>query len=386
MRFAGSDAAWAELSEGRPMKWAEIDVGALRDNAAALRRHTGEAVQHIAMVKANGYGHGAVLAARAFVDAGASWLGVSSAEEALQLRDAGLGQPVLAVAWTHPSTHATLLRRGVDVTVWDSSAVDSLRQAAGEGPGGARIHVKVNTGMNRIGVTVDGLPALLRLIAGSRQLCLAGIFTHFADADGVDDGFTEAQHEAFLDAIAMAKDVNPEVLVHCANSAALLRHPHMHHDAVRPGIALYGYAPPGAAGIAQVRPAMSVLACVTQVKTVHRGDAVGYGRTWTASRDTRVATVAAGYADGVQRAQSNRGHALVRGVRCPMIGRVSMDQTTIDVSELDDVAAGEPVTLLGGQNGTALGADDVAAAAGTIAHEVLCGVSARVPRVVVNRP
>jgi len=383
-RYAGEQAAWPALIDGRPLKWAEIDPAALRANAAALRRHTGAGVGVIAMVKANGYGHGAVLASRAFLDGGATWLGVSSAEEAVQLRSAGIEAPILLVGWAPPQSRKAVIATGVELAVWDADTVSGLDAAARDAGRPARVHVKVDTGMNRLGARPEAVAPLLRLIAASSNLHLSGVFTHFADADGVDPAFTDVQHERFLDAVAAARDTAGDVLVHCANSAATLRYPHMHHGAVRPGIALYGYAPPGAAGIVELRPAMTVVALVTQVKTVRAGETVGYGRTWQAAHDTRVATVAAGYADGVQRAQSNLGLLLVRGVRCPIVGRVSMDQTSVDVSEVDGVAAGDEAVIVGGRAGEWLGADEVGAAVGTISYEVLCGITARVPRLVTG--
>ena len=385
-RPAGEAAAWAGPVRGRPMKWAEVDTGALRDNAAAIRGHVGPGPGMIAMVKANGYGHGAVLAARAFLEGGATALGVSSPEEAIQLRRAGIEAPVLAVGWTHPTTHAELLAAGIEVTVYDSAAVEALASAARATGQTALVHLKVDTGMNRLGAPLADVEALLAAIAAGRpRLRLAGIFTHFADADGVDPGFTEVQHGRFLGVVEAARAVEPSVLVHCANSAATLGYPAMRHDAVRPGIALYGYPPPGATGVVALRPALTVVATVTQVKTVLPGETVGYGRTWTAIAPTRVATIAAGYADGVQRSQSNRGVVLVHGVHCPIVGRVSMDQIGVDVSAVPAVRQGDEAMLLGGRGDAWLGADEVAARVETISYEVLCAVSPRIRRMVVGQ-
>lgn len=381
-------AAWPPASSA-PLRWAEIDVAALRANAAALCAHAGRDVEMIAMVKANGYGHGAVTAARAFVEGGARRLGVSSAEEALQLRAAGVEEPILSVGWT-PAAHVReLVDARIDLAVFDIEAIERIREAAGGATAPARVHLKVDTGMGRVGVRPEHVgEALEALVAASPRLRVHGVFTHFADADGVDPAFTERQHHVFKGLVEAVRAVFPEAMAHCANSAATLRFPAMHHDAVRPGIALYGYAPPGAGGIAALAPAMTVRALVTQVKTVRPGDTVGYGRTWTATRSTRIATIAAGYADGVQRAQSNAGSVLVRGVRCPIVGRVSMDQLTADVSAASRAAPGDVAVIVGGERGGGpgewLGADEVAAAAGTISYEVICGVSARVPRRLVE--
>ena len=363
-----------------PMKWAEIDHAALRDNAAAFAAAMGGRVGVMAMVKADGYGHGVVTAVRAFRDGGATSFGVALPGEALELRRAGVDAPLLVVGWAHPDSHQAMVEAGVDLTVADTASVDPISAAAERAGRPARVHLKLDTGMNRQGIRPDEVPPVLaRLTAAHPHVELAGLFTHFADADGPDAAVTERQHELFLPAVDAVRDRHPGVVVHCANSAAALRFPHMRHDAVRPGIALYGYAPPNCPPIA-VRPAMTVCAVVTHVKTVRAGETVGYGCTWQAPRDTRVATVAAGYADGVHRAQSNRGAVLVGGVRCPVVGTVSMDQVTVDVSAADGVEVGDAVIIVGGRGAQRLGADEVAAVEGTISYEVLCAVSARVPR------
>ena len=382
--LCGDLAAWPSPIEGRPVKWAEIDAGALAANAGAIAAHIGPDVAVMAMVKANGYGHGAVLAARCMVAGGASWLGVSSPEEALQLRDAGIEAPMLTVGWSPPSAHRALIAASVDITVYDLAEVETLSVRARAAGRPARVHLKVDSGMSRLGAPLDQVHAILRAIRDAGpHLQLAGVFTHFADADAEDPAFTLYQHEHFLPVVEAARDVDADVLVHCANSAATLRFPEMRHDLVRPGIALYGYAPPEAAEIVPLRPALTFAACVTQVKTVRAGDTVGYGRTWTATRDTRLATVAAGYADGVHRTQSNRGHVLIAGVRCPIVGRVSMDMISVDVSAVDGIGPGDEAVVIGGRDGVHLGADEVGEAGGTVAYEVLCAVSARVPRILV---
>jgi alanine racemase len=369
----------------RPVKWAEVDVSRLRDNAAAICRQVGTEVAVMAMIKANGYGHGWLLAAEAFLAGGARWLGVSSAEEALQLRHAGMEAPVLIVGWSHPDNHSELIAAGIDMTVYDVSSVASIRAAAREAGRPARVHVKIDSGMGRLGARPEHVEEVAAALEAARDhVVLTGVFTHFADADGSDTSFSELQHTRFLELAAVLLQGAPDALIHCANSAAVLRLPHTRHHLVRPGIALYGYPPPVAGGTVAVKPAMTVVATVTHVKTVHTGDTVGYGRTWRAAGDTRIATVAAGYADGVNRAHSNRGRLLIHGTLCPIAGRVSMDQLAVDVSELDAVQPGDEAILFGERDGVRLGADQVAATIGTIPYEVLCAVSARVSRIAVN--
>ena len=364
-------------------RWADVDAAAIRHNLELIRRVMGEGVAVMAMVKAGGYGHGAALAAAAALDGGATWLGVSSAEEALQLRAAGFSAPLLVVGAAHPAHLDALVAAGVQVTVWDPEQVAAVAAAAGHGPA-ARIHLKIDSGMGRLGAPPEAVPALARAVerAGARVEPVAA-FTHFADAED-DRDFTLRQDEVFVAAVDGLRRRWPGLLLHAANSAAALGIPETRHDLVRCGIAIYGYAPTRLAVAAALRPAMSFRARVTQLKTVHRGQSVGYGRTWVAERDTRVAAIAAGYADGVQRAQSNRGSVLVGGLRCPIIGRISMDQLTADVSLVEAVSPGDEAVIFGRQGEAWFGADEVAAAGGTISYEVLCAVSSRVPRLPVG--
>lgn len=362
------------------MKWAEVDLAALRDNAAAFAAAVGPGVELMAMVKADAYGHGAATAVHAFREGGASRFGVALPGEAIALRRAGVDAPLLVTGWAHPDTHQAMVEADVEITLPESASLHAIAAAARRAGRPARIHLKVDTGMNRQGVRPEDVPSLLaEVVAAAPHVELRGVFTHFADADGADPAPTEQQYERFLPVVEAVRELRPEVLVHCCNSAAALRFPHMRQAAVRPGIALYGYLPPHCPPV-ELRPAMTVRAVVTHVKTVRAGEAVGYGRTWVATRDTRVATVAAGYADGVHRAQSNRGVVLAGEVRCPIVGIVSMDQLTIDVSDADGVEVGDAVIIVGGRGAQRLGAAEVGAVEGTISYEVLCAVSARVPR------
>jgi alanine racemase len=374
--------AAAPAGRQRYTRWADVDAAAIRHNLGVIRDVVGDGVAVMAMVKAGGYGHGDTLAAAAALDGGASWLGVSSAEEALHLRAEGFACPLLIAGAASPAHLAALVAAGVDLAVWDPDQVDDAAAAGAGTP--ARLHLKVDSGMGRLGALPAQLPELMAAVdrAGARVEPVAA-FTHFADAED-DPGYTLSQDAVFLEAAAALRQRWPGLLLHAANSVAALGLPATRHDLVRCGIAIYGYAPAGAQGAARLRPAMSFHARVTQVKTVRGGQSVGYGRTWVAERDTRVAAIAAGYADGVQRAQSNRGSVLVGGRRCPIIGRVSMDQLTADVSLVEGVKAGDEAVLFGRQGGVWLGADDVGSAAGTISYEVLCAVSARVPRLRVD--
>lgn len=365
-------------------KRVEVSTAAIRANTEAIVRHVGVGVQVMAMVKSNGYGHGLRLAAEAAIAGGATWLGVASSAEALEA--VAFGVPVLVVGRADPGSHDALVEAGVHTTVFDEEGVAATAVAAataGRVNRRARVHIKVDSGMGRLGVAPSGLGDLLRVIERHADYVeIAGVFTNFADSDAADFAFTEDQHARFVEAAAKVRAVAPAAVVHCSNSGAILRAPHMHHDLVRPGIVLYGYVPGTAAGVVDVRPAMTFLAPVTQVKTVAAGTPVGYGRTWTAPRQAQIATVAAGYADGVLRAQSNRGTVLVAGRRCSIVGRVSMDQLTVDVTDVEaDVRPGDDVGLFGDLFGAVLGADEVAAVVGTIEREILTAVPDRIPRI-----
>ncbi len=362
------------------LKWAEIDAGAITANTEAVCRRVGKGVAVMAMVKAEGYGHGAVLAATAALEGGATWLGVSSAEEALHLREAGFRAPILITGWAHPAHLEALVAAGVDITVWDSQQVQSAAAAAAAAQP-ARLHMKVDTGMGRLGCRPEALAGLIEAIEGAgRRVVPVGLFTHFAASD-TDREYSLLQNQRLLAAASVVRGRFPEVMLHAANSAAALHLPETRHRLVRCGIALYGYAP-GVGADGPRAPAMSFRARVTQVKTVAPGESVGYGRTWVAERATRVATVAAGYADGVHRLLSNRGMVLIGGRRSPIVGRISMDQLTADVSEVDaEVRPGDEALIFGRQGSEWLGADETAAWAGTISYEMLCAVSNRVIRV-----
>ncbi len=335
------------------------------------------------MIKSNGYGHGLTNTARAAIAGGATWLGVASTTEAFEA--CAFDVPVLVVGRADPGSEEALVGAGVHMTVFDNDSVAATAAAAARSGRRAAVHVKVDTGMGRLGVRPDELTGLLDLLDEQAQhVEVAGVFTNFADSDASDLAFTEEQHTRFVDAVDRVHLVAPGARAHCSNSAALLRAPHMHHDLVRPGLALYGYPPAVAPDVVTLRPAMTALAPVTQVKTVAPGTPVGYGRTWTAPRATRVATVAAGYADGVLRALSNVGTVLVGGRRCPIVGRVSMDQLCVDLDGVETtVRPGDDAVLFGAQGDAHLGADEVAAMAGTIEREILTAIPDRIPRFVV---
>ena len=365
---------------GDTLRWAEIDTAALQHNARVIKAGLRPETRLMAMVKSNGYGHGASIAAHAALSGGATWLGVYTPDEALELREAGIAEPILVAGWSPPATHDALVSHGVDITVFDVATLRELAATARLRGRRARVHVKVDTGMGRLGVRPEALDAMRQALRDEgTSIEVVGVFTHFADAES-DVAFTREQHATFLRAADALRSEAGEALLHTAGSAAILNVAAAHHDMVRLGIALYGYVPRGTAVDVPLRIAMSVFARVAQLKTVPADETVGYGRTWRASAPRRVATVALGYGQGVPRVLSNRGVMVVGGSRCPIVGVVNMDQVTVDVSDTDGVAVGDAAMFFGESSGVRLGADEVADAAGTIPHEITCGVAASVPR------
>ena len=362
------------------LRWVEVDVDALASNAQTIRSRLRPVTQLMAMVKAHGYGHGLTLAAEGALGGGAGWLGVFHGQEALALREHGISAPILVVGPSLPALLGPLIAGDVDVAVLDIDDVRAVDAAAATAGRCARVHLKLDTGLGRLGVRTERVPDLAReLREHGSHLEIAGIFTHFADADGPDTAFTEAQHRRFLEAVDALRPVAPAPLIHCAGSAAILRMPDTHHDMVRLGISLYGYVPPHV-GAPSLRVAMSLFSRVIQVKTVSLDDTVGYGRTWRAASARRIATVGIGYGQGIRIELSNRGSVVVRGQHAPIAGRVSMDQITVDVSDVEGVEVGDEVMLFGERDGVRLGADDVAHLIGTISHEIICGVSSTIER------
>jgi alanine racemase len=359
------------------LRWVEIDVDALAGNAEVIATLVGPA-QMMAMVKSNGYGHGLTIAARAAIDGGATWLGTYTPQEAMELRTSGFRAPALVLGWSPPASQPELIAGGVDMSVFDADGVRGIASSAATAGRRARVHVKIDTGLHRLGAlpeTVESLATALRV--AQEHVEVAGVFTHFADSGG-DPAFTITQHTRFLDAAAVLRPVAPDALLHTSGSAAVLAHPAMHHDLVRVGIAYYGYPP--VAGPASLCPAMHVFCRVAQLRIVEPGETVGYGRTWRAETPRRIATATMGYGQGLPRALSNNGHLSIRGRRCPIVGVVSMDQVTLDVTDVDGVAVGDVAMFIGDRDGVRIGADEVADLTGTLPHEILCGISEGIPR------
>jgi len=354
-----------------------IDAGAIRDNMAAIRAAVPETAKVMAVVKADGYGHGSICAAKAALAGGAVALAVATVGEGEVLRRGGITEPEILVLGAVSEAD---VREGVELnltqTVCSPEMVRICQEAAARSGKTAKVHLKVDTGMGRIGVrTMDERDAVLREIENAGMVNLTGAYTHFSDADGGEEGqeYTEKQFRRFLE---MTDDLH--VTRHCANSAAALLRPDLALDMVREGISLYGY-PPVETGL-NLRPCMRWEAKVSFVKDLPEGECVSYGRTWTSARPTRVATVTCGYGDGYHRAASGQAEVLIHGKRAKIIGRICMDQMMADVTEIPDVKPEDPVILMGTDGEETITAEDIARWSGTISYEVLLSCGNRVER------
>lgn len=355
----------------------EVDLDAVRQNVRVMK--PGEA-ELMAVVKANGYGHGDVPVARAALDAGATWLGVALVEEGLRLREAGIDAPILLLSEFPDGSEKDVLSAGLTPTVYSAEKGRALAEAGRATGRPARAHLKVDTGMHRVGMAPEGALDLARSLL-DEGIEIEGLWTHFARSEEMSVPTTEEQLHRFRAVVAdlEAAGVRPRYR-HAANSGATIARPDSHLDLVRVGIAMYGISPgPDLAGRVDLRPAMSLRTRVSHVRTLPAGEAVSYGHTHRLERRSAIATVPIGYADGYLRALSNRGHVLIRGKRRPVVGNVTMDQLMVDVGD-DGVEPGEEVVLFGRQSGQEIRVEEVAGWAGTIGYEIVCAVSDRVPR------
>jgi len=374
-----------------------VDIAAIRENVRAVQGYVGPGTEVLAVVKADAYGHGLAPAARAALEGGAAMLGVAIPEEVVALREAGIAAPALIMGCTLPDQAEQIVALGASAVVSHPEAAQALAGAAQARQTRARVHVKVNTGMGRVGVRWHEAVDLICQVAAMPGIELEGIMTHFATADEENLAPARAQLDRFLVVLdeAAAHGIRPRYR-HAANSAAIAFLPGARLDLVRPGLLTYGIPPvpqsadyPADAHAAvhdralpvALRPALSLKARVVQLNRLPAGDAVGYGLTYRARRDSVFALLPLGYADGLSRALSNRGHVLIRGQRAPIAGRVSMDQTVIDVTDIPGVAVGDIAVLIGEQDAQRITAWEVSLAMGSIAYETLTSLSARLPRV-----
>lgn len=375
--------------------WAEIDLDALASNFRAVRECTGPGAQVCCVIKADAYGHGAVRVAKEFEALGADWFAVSNIEEALQLRSAGIKAPLLVLGFTPAEEAGALARNNIAQCVFSLEYARELSLYAQRAGEPVNIHVKVDTGMGRLGFCYQDFLRDAGTLEEIKEVCALpglkaqGCFTHFASADeGTGgDAFTMRQFGCFKELLeALEREGIHFELRHCANSGAVLDYPLSHLDMVRAGVILYGLYPSGdVRRRPDLAPVLSLRSVVSHVKAVHPGATISYGRDFTAPAEMRAATIPVGYADGYPRLLSPGGaQVLIRGVRCPILGRICMDQLVADVTALPDVRPGDTVTLIGRDGDAAITADDIAAWEGTINYEVVCALSKRVPRVYIK--
>ena len=360
---------------------ARIDAHALMHNLREARRAAPRS-RVMAVVKADGYGHGAGIAAQAFLQAGADWLGVALVEEGLALRHLGITAPILVLGGQY-TDYGLLLQHRLTPLVYRTEMIDQLAAAARARGTTADAHVKLDTGMGRIGVLPQDLPALVAHLRGRPEVRITGLCSHFANADLRDPTATRLAMELFAEGRrALLDGGQPLQLCHLANSAATLDLPSSHHDMVRPGLMLYGAVPaPRFGGLAELKPAMSWVTGISHLKHVRAGTPISYGHRWTARRDSVIATVPVGYADGYRRSLTNKAEVLLSGRRVRQVGTVCMDMMMIDATDVPEARLGDEVVLLGQQGTERITAQDLADLCDTIPYELFCSIGSRVPRI-----
>ncbi|MGE5574354.1 MAG: alanine racemase [Bacteroidota bacterium] len=371
---------------------AEVDLASIGRNIAAIRRRIGPGPEIMAVVKADAYGHGAVQVATTALTSGATWLGVALVEEGVVLRKSGIIAPILVFGQLFPSQARRVLRYSLSCTVGTYEFAEALSVAATQEGKRGKCHIKVDTGMGRIGVAPRQAVSFVRRIAMLPNVEVEGVYTHFATADADDKSCAREQLSRFMEVTEALRTTGVQIQFrHVANSAACVDMPEAWLDLVRPGILMYGLSPFSTERFQKVkremdiRPALSLKTRVCFVKRVPAGTPVSYGSTYVTREDTVIATLPVGYADGLSRGLSNRGEVLIRGRRLPVVGRVCMDQCMVDAGNLE-VEVGDEAVLIGRQGDQEISAEEVADKLGTISYEVVCAITKRVPRVYSPQP
>jgi alanine racemase len=371
--------------------WAEVSLGALGENFHAVQKHVGKNVTICAVVKADGYGHGAVECARALESEGALWLGVTDAAEGLALRGAGVTARILLMTGIWKGEEDAIVAQNLTPTIWEHWHIEALERAARKRQSVLPVHLKLDTGMTRLGATREALPRLCEMLSACKHLSLEGVSTHFASAEVLDAEDAVRQTKRFEEGLAVVQSYGLQPpLVHMGNSAAMSARPETWKTMVRPGIALYGYSlaftrggNPAEVAPLPLHPVLSWKTRVLTVKEVGAGQAVGYVGTFVTRARSRIAVLPVGYADGYPRLLSNRARVIVGSDYAPVVGRVSMDLTIVDVTHIRDVAVGDEVVLIGENNGKSVDAVELARLCESVPYEILCGLSQRVPRVYI---
>jgi len=364
----------------------EIDLDSIAYNIHQIRKKVGNKTKTMAVMKANAYGHGAVEVAKVAIDAGAQWLAVALVEEGIQLREAGIQSPILILGSTPPDQVHEVIKYNLSQTVCSRELIETLSNEAQSWNQTAKVHIKVDTGLGRLGIFPEEVAAFVKESSCLEGIEIEGIFTHFSVADE-DKAFTELQIKKFKEVISNLEREKIHIpLKHAANSAAVVGFASSYFNLVRPGIILYGlYPSPEINRTIPLKPAMSFKTKITYLKRVPAGYSLSYDRTFTTKRKSLIAILPVGYADGYPRALSNKGEVLIKGKRAPVVGMICMDMTLVDVTHIPDVKVGDEVVLFGKQNGAQISADEIASKSGLINYEILCGISKRVPRIYKRR-
>jgi alanine racemase len=370
---------------GRPT-WAEIDLDALAHNFRVIRERVGRDVKVLAAVKADAYGHGAVECAQRLESAGVDWFGVALPEEGIELRRAGISTPILCLGGFWRGQETDLLQHRLTPVVYRLDLAEFLNKAASDAGVIVDLHVKFDTGMGRLGVRSDAVSEFAAALSKFEHLRVDGLMTHLAAADDIArDDFTKQQLESFERAIEIFRTFGfSPTYIHAANSAAAFAHPEARGNLVRPGGTLYGFVRdvlPNQIELPPLRQVLSLRSRIMLLKEVRQGELLGYGCTFETHRDSLIATIPIGYNDGFQRTLSNKRRAIVRGRFAPVVGRVSMDLTLLDVTDVPAVQLDDDVTLLGRDGDLAITAEDIAESISTLSYEITCGISPRVPRI-----
>jgi len=369
--------------------WAEISLSALRQNFRGVQQHVGKDVTVCAVVKADAYGHGALECSKALEQEGANWLGVTSLDEAIPLREAGIKARILLMTGFWRGEEAEIIRLGLTPTIWGPGQIEALEAAAIRlGVNRFVIHLKIDTGMGRLGVSPAELSGIYSSLRLSSHLELEGVSTHFASSEIVGGPSIERQSSVFDEALKnlRSEGLRPP-LVHTANTAAMISRPASWNTMVRPGLALYGYhlplertGVPEASSELDIEPVLTWKTRILSIRDVAAGQALGYGGTYVTKVPSRIAVLPVGYADGLNRKISPRGRVIVGGAYAAILGRISMDLTLVDVTRISRIGVADEVVLLGSANGLSVSANEHAELAETIPYEILCNISKRVPR------
>lgn len=362
--------------------YAEIDLNKLKDNVREIKKTISPAVKLMAIVKANAYGHGSVEIAKAAENAGADYFGVASLGEALELRSSSIKTPILILSETPHAHVERVLDAGITQTVYTFELAQLLSDIAGQRRSKAKVHVKIDTGMSRIGVLPDKAQALIEKIAALPGIELEGVFTHFAKADDPGSGFTMEQFDKFNRIVSSVKSAGIKIpILHAANSAAMINFPQTRLDMVRVGICLYGLNPfENNGNRPKIEPVLSFKTKVLYIKEVPEHTSVSYGASYYTAKSTKIATLPVGYADGLSRGLSNKGSVLIKGKKYPIAGNVTMDMTMVETGS-DKIEAGDEAILIGRSGSEEITAGDLARLDGTINYEIVCGIGKRVPRI-----